>query len=151
MPFRSTKTYTHAIGLSACFRQWRAKSHCRFLHGYALQIRLEFEADRLDDNGWVVDFGSLKPLRARLEEHFDHRLLVAADDPELPWLREAHRRGIADIVVVDAVGCERFAEIVYRIATGWLYEQGSGSPPRCRVALVEVAEHGGNSAIYTPE
>ena len=69
--FRSTKTFGHHLGLSACFRQHRAESHCRLLHGYALQIKLTFEADTLDVRNWVVDFGALKPLRKRFEELFD--------------------------------------------------------------------------------
>lgn len=48
MTYKSTKLYGHEIGLSAAFRQWRAESHCRFLHGYALAVRFEFEADELD-------------------------------------------------------------------------------------------------------
>ena len=31
--FLSTKTYGHDLGLSAAFRQWRAESHCRLIHG----------------------------------------------------------------------------------------------------------------------
>lgn len=83
MKFRSTKTYGHDIGLSCCFRQWRSASHCRFLHGYALAVHLEFEADDLDARSWVMDFGSLKPVRQWLVQTFDHKTLVAADDPLL--------------------------------------------------------------------
>lgn len=111
MAYLSTKTYGHEVGLSATFRQWRAKSHCRLLHGYSLSFRFEFEANTLDDKNWVVDFGGLKELRAILEDTFDHKTVVAADDPELEWFREAARRGLADIVVLPAVGCEKFAEI----------------------------------------
>lgn len=49
MAYLSTKTYGHEVGLSATFRQWRAKSHCRLLHGYSLSFRFEFEANTLDD------------------------------------------------------------------------------------------------------
>lgn len=48
-------------------KQWRAKSHCRLVHGYSLSFRFEFEANTLDDKNWVVDFGGLKELRAILE------------------------------------------------------------------------------------
>ena len=81
MSFRSTKTYGHEIGLSACFRQWRAESHCRLLHGYALAVKFVFESEELDVRNWVVDFGSLKTLKGWLEDTFDHTLLVANDDP----------------------------------------------------------------------
>lgn len=144
--FISTKTYGHEIGLSACFRQWRAESHCRLLHGYALAVRFEFAADELDVRNWVVDFGSLKSLKGMLEDTFDHKLLVAQDDPMLPKLLELQMVGLADVVVVPATGCERFAELIYECTEQWLADNGYA--PRCRLLLVEVREHGANSAIY---
>lgn len=149
MTFRSTKTYGHDIGLSAAFRQWRAESHCHLIHGYALAIRLEFEAEELDVRNWVVDFGSLKSLKGMLEDTFDHTLLVAEDDPELEWFREAERRGIANVVVVPATGCERFAELIFECTEQWLVDNGYA--PRCRIVSVEVSEHGANSAIFTKD
>jgi 6-pyruvoyltetrahydropterin/6-carboxytetrahydropterin synthase len=50
------KTYGHELGLSTCFRQHRAKSHCRFLHGYPLSFTFTFAATQRDENGWVIDF-----------------------------------------------------------------------------------------------
>ena len=58
----STKKYGHERGLSAAFRQWRAESHCRFMHGYSLEFGFVFGAHELDENNWVVDFGGLKGL-----------------------------------------------------------------------------------------
>jgi 6-pyruvoyltetrahydropterin/6-carboxytetrahydropterin synthase len=144
--YKSTKTYGHDLGFSAAFRQWRADSHCRFIHGYALSFRFEFEADELDARNWVVDFGGLKGLKGLLEDTFDHKMLVAQDDPEIEWFREAHRRGIADVVEVEAGGCEKFAELVYEVTEQWLKD--AGFSPRCRLVSVEVREHGANSAIY---
>ena len=120
--FYSTKTYGHDLGLSAAFRQWRADSHCRFIHGYALSFKFEFEAEELDIRNWVVDFGGLKGLKGMLENTFDHKLLVAEDDPELEWFKEAERRGIAEVVVVQAGGCEKFAELVYNVTEQWMID-----------------------------
>jgi 6-pyruvoyltetrahydropterin/6-carboxytetrahydropterin synthase len=142
----STKTYGHEAGLTATFRQHRAHSHCRFLHGYALAFRLEFEADELDRNGWVVDFGSLKSFKAQLENTFDHRLLVAEDDPMLESLMELSVLGLAQVVVVEATGCEAFAKLVYDCAELWLKD--AGYAPRVRMRSVTCSEHAGNSAIY---
>lgn len=144
--YRSTKTFGHDLGISAAFRQWRADSHCAQLHGYALSFRVEFEADELDERQWVVNFGALKPLRALIEQTFDHKTVIAADDPERPWFEQAQARGIVDLVVLPAVGCEKFAETVFGMAERWLKEQGLA--PRCRVVSVEAREHGANSAIY---
>jgi 6-pyruvoyltetrahydropterin/6-carboxytetrahydropterin synthase len=149
MGFRSTKTFGHEIGLSCAFRQWKAESHCRYLHGYALAIRLEFEAEELDIRNWVVDFGSLKSLKGMLEDTFDHKLLVASDDPWLYKLRELGSYGLAEVVEVPATGCERFAEMIFECVEVWLKDNGYA--PRCRIAKVEVSEHGANSAIYTKD
>ena len=147
MSYRSTKTYGHEIGLSAAFRQWRAESHCRLLHGYSLAFRFEFEADELDCRNWVVDFGGLKGLKGMLEDNFDHKTLVAEDDPEIEWFKEAAKRGILELVVLPAAGCEKFAEFVFEATTMWLKD--AGFSPRCRLVSVEVKEHGANSAIFT--
>lgn len=145
--FESTKTFGHELGLSAAFRQHRANSHCRYLHGYALSVKFVFAADALDERNWVIDFGGLKPLKTILQNAFDHKTLVAADDPELAWFEEADKRGIVDLHIVDDTGCERFAEMIYNVARQWMFD--AGFSPRCRLVLVEVSEHGANSAIYT--
>lgn len=148
MVYTASKTYGASSGLSCAFRQWRADSHCRFLHGYALSVRIDFEADKLDERGWVVDFGGFSSFKVWLEESFDHKTLIATDDPLLSTFRDLHQAGAIDLVEVSRVGCENFAEMIFRRAEVWLDENGLA--PRCRVRLVEVREHEGNAAIYRP-
>lgn len=145
--YQSTKRYGHEVGFSCAFRQWRAQSHCRLIHGYALAFKFVFEAEELDVRNWVVDFGGLKSLKQILEDSFDHTTIVAADDPQLEWFKEAQTRGILRLVVLPAGGCERFAQYVYEVAEQWLID--AGFAPRCSLVSVEVSEHGANSAIYT--
>lgn len=147
MTYLSTKTYGHELGLSACFRQWRAESHCNQLHGYALAFRFVFEATHLDDRNWVVDFGGLAPLKRELQTWFDHKLVVAVDDPALEDILALKRKGIADVVILDAVGCEKFAEMAWGMANTYLIDAGISS--RIKVKEVECREHGANSAIYS--
>ncbi len=142
--FQSTKTYTHSIGLSSAFRQWRAESHCRFLHGYSLEIVLTFEAKELDVRNWVVDFGSLKDLKGQLEDTFDHKTVVAEDDPELDTFKVLDQQGLIQLVVLPAVGCEKFAELIYEATSMFL--ETHGYKDRCICRSVEVKEHGANSA-----
>jgi len=147
--FRSTKQYGHEVGLTTAFRQWKAtKSHCQFIHGYALAIKFTFEAEELDQRNWVVDFGGLKSLKKKLENTFDHKTVVASDDPYLSIFENLHGLGIIDLTILPDVGCEKFAEFAYRLAADTLEEEGFS--PRCKVVEVEVAEHGANSAIYRP-
>ncbi len=145
---QSTKTYGHDVGLSACFRQWRAKSHCSLLHGYALSIGFVFEAQELDGNNWVVDFGGLKGLKELLQDRFDHKTIVAHDDPLMEWFINGEQQGLLSLVIVPATGCEKFAELVYQLTVRWMAQEWRGD--RVRLVSVEVREHGANSAIYKP-
>lgn len=146
--YKSTKTFGHDVGISCAFRQWRAvHSHCSKLHGYALGFKFTFEANELDDRNWVVDFGGLKSLKRLIVEHFDHKTVIAQDDPLLDEFRKLRDTGAIDLVIIDNVGCEAFAEVAYGFAQSYLERDGLAH--RVRVASVEVFEHGANSAIYT--
>lgn len=147
MRYMSTKTYANDRGLSCAFRQWRAESHCRLIHGYALGFKFTFGADELDHRGWVVDFGGLKSLWTILEDTFDHTLIAAADDPHLEQLAELDVLGLCKLIVVEQAGCEAFATMVYDVTAQWLKD--AGFSPRCKLISVEVSEHGANSAIAT--
>lgn len=144
-PIMSTKTYGHEMGFSCAFRQWRAESHCRFLHGYALAFKFTFATLALDPCGWVVDFGGLKSLRGLLEDTFDHKTLAAGDDPNLDFFKSMHAVGVIDLLIVPATGCEAFSRMVYSVTGQWLKD--AGFSPRCWLVSVEVMEHGANSAI----
>lgn len=141
--FGSTKTYSAIF--STAFRQHRAiDSHCSFNHGYDLTFSATFEAHDLDDKNWVVDFGSLKSFKGWLEQMFDHTTMVANDDPQLAWFVEARDRGILDLRIVLATGCEAAALLVFEYLEWWLNAQGY--TPRVELMKVEVREHEGNSA-----
>lgn len=142
----STKYYGPERGLSCCFRQWRAQSHCSKLHGYALGFKFTFESDTLDERNWCVDFGGLKPLKGVLDDNFDHTLLVAEDDPHKETLLDLDKKGLAKVIVVPSTGCEATAQMVFEVAEQWLKD--AGFAPRVRLRSVEVTEHGANSAIY---
>ena len=171
----STKTYGTDRGLSCCFRQWRSThSHCSLLHGYSIGIRLVFESATLDSRNWVMDFGGLKAFKEWSEYMFDHTLIIAKDDPHLQKFQDLaalglqDRGGICDIRLVEAVGCEKFAELAYREMAKILYCFQTDRPYRLmkgtdhietfeprypvgqdvKLRSAEVFEHAGNSAIY---
>lgn len=144
--YGSTKQYGHEIGLSCCFRQWRAQSHCQLLHGYALAIKFTFEGQSLDERNWVADFGGFKSLKAHLEETFDHTLLVAEDDPLKNELVRLQELGLARVIEVEATGCEATARLIFETTEQWLKDAGYGN--RVELTRVDVSEHGANSAYY---
>lgn len=144
--YQSTKTWGHELGLSCCFRQFKAESHCQYLHGYALAVKVTFEASELDHRNWVVDFGSLKSFKGVLEELFDHTLIVAHNDPMRATLQALDDAGLAQIRILPATGCEAFASFIAHYGAVWLFDNGYA--PRVRLVSVEVREHGANSALY---
>jgi 6-pyruvoyltetrahydropterin/6-carboxytetrahydropterin synthase len=160
--YYSTKTYGTDRGLSCCFRQWRAThSHCSLLHGYSIGIKLIFESETLDPMNWVMDFGGLKKFKDWADHMFDHTLVVAEDDPQLDLFKQMaslglqDKSGICDLRIVPAVGCEKFAELVYNKMTEILdqlkeFPDSGRYPvnPMVRLKSAEVFEHAGNSAIY---
>ena len=97
-----------------------------------------------------MDFGGLKSFKNWLEATFDHTLVIARDDPEYELLKNLPNH-IADIRIVDGVGCERFAEMAYNKMKEILEDdisEGRALNPTVRVKSMEVFEHAGNSAIY---
>lgn len=172
--YYSTKTYGTDRGLSCCFRQWRADhSHCSTLHGYSIGIKLIFKSETLDEKNWVMDFGGLKAFKAWADHMFDHTLIIAKDDPHLNTFIELNNirggfndNGVVDLRIVDAVGCEAFAELAYNVMNNILSDFQEGDivnigdqeytaryPVNTGVKLVsvEVFEHAGNSAVYEGE
>ena len=147
------KTYGNERGLSCCFRQWRAESHCNLLHGYAIGVEITFESEKLDHRNWVVDFGAMDAVKEAIEEFFDHTLLIADDDPKKSMFLEMQTLGVAKVHVLKAVGCEAFAEFIYWMVSGWLttYLTDNKIPHAVNVAKVRVFEHAANAATYIPE
>tara|TARA_R100000329_G_scaffold127530_1_gene106220 strand:- start:1062 stop:1514 length:453 start_codon:yes stop_codon:yes gene_type:complete len=147
--FKSKKTYTSSKGLSCCFRQFKAESHCKYLHGYSLGISVEFQATELDDKNWVVDFGGLKNLEKEFKQYFDHKTLIDKNDPHIEWFETGQDLGLLDLVILeDGVGCEMFAYKIYKITKEWL--ENSKFHGRCDITKIEVKEHDSNSVIYLP-
>lgn len=156
--YQSTKLVD---GFSTCFRQWRAKSHCNFLHGYSISFKLIFQAQDLDDRNWVQDFGLLQ---TKLKENtpnipkklvtikdwfnymFDHTTVIANDDPAYEYFDELDTHELIQIRNLPNVGCEAFAKYVYDFISQQI--ESDYIENRVRLLSVECIEHGKNSAIY---
>ena len=142
MKYQVIKTYGNETGHSCAFRQWRADSHCNLIHGYALGFEITFEADKLDDRNWVIDFGDLGVVKTMLKEMFDHKTVIAADDPMLDHFRTLSNLNLIELRLMDNVGCEAFAKYVYNFCEREL------SDDRVKIKSVRVFEHGANSAVF---
>jgi 6-pyruvoyltetrahydropterin/6-carboxytetrahydropterin synthase len=142
-PFSCSKLFE---GYSCCHRQWSHEGHCRFVHGYSRSFTLWFGAQELDSCGFVVDFSSLRPFEQRLREQFDHTFLANADDPLLAEWRRLDELGALDLRVMDNVGMEATAALVWAWANE-LLQQRDGERTCCWA--VDARENRRNAATYT--
>jgi 6-pyruvoyltetrahydropterin/6-carboxytetrahydropterin synthase len=95
-----------------------------------------------------MDFGGLKPLKEKLEDWFDHTLLVAQDDPMREHLLELGRLKLAKITEVEKTGCEGISDFLYEyINTIFLPMYGKTEAERIWCSKVEVRETDANMAM----
>lgn len=148
--YQSTKNFGNDRGFSCTFRQPKANhSHCSKLHGYSLGFKFTFGANTLDDKNWVYDFGNTKWIKELLEKNFDHTWAVDKNDPWYDNICDfVAMTGIADLVILDGVGCEKFAEHVFNLVAPKVDRE---SESRVQLISVECYEHAANSAIYFGE
>jgi 6-pyruvoyltetrahydropterin/6-carboxytetrahydropterin synthase len=133
---------------STAFRQPKAESHCKYLHGYQLKAKIWFACNELDENNWVYDFGGLKELKDKLQNQFDHKCIIAKNDTAKPAFKELERYGAIKLVVMEGVGIEKFAEYIFNEANTFVTFKTNN---RVWVEKVEVFEHENNSAIFEKE
>ena len=90
----------------------------------------------------VLDFGGLKEVKKWLEDTFDHKTLIAEDDPLLQQFMDLHAVGGCDLIVVKNMGIEAFTKIIWDRVAEWL----EGPNQNAKLVRVEVSEHDGNLA-----
>lgn len=111
--------FSENIGVT--FRQWRAESHCRFLHQYKMQF--EIGCEQLDPK----NLSAVYDLRGSL--------LIAQDDPNLNFLMNL--TGFTAKKILPMTGCEGMSK--------WLYDEFNKHQ---HVDFVICREHLGNFGGY---
>jgi 6-pyruvoyltetrahydropterin/6-carboxytetrahydropterin synthase len=137
--FTCTKHYQD---IPFAHRQHAHDGHCALIHGHNWGVVVEFEAEELDECGFVVDFGKLKTFKAYLEK-FDHALVLNHDDPRLPELLTLQTDGFARVVLVDSCSSEGLAQHFFDTFSDMLrHDYGE----RVSIKRVTVTEDSKNSA-----
>ncbi len=133
-----------------CHRQWRHEGHCRFVHGYSRSFTIWFAALELDPHGFVVDFSRLSSLEKKIRNHFDHTFLINHDDPLLSDWKRLDEQGALNLRVMENVGMEASAKLVWTWTNEFLLERDAG---RACCWCVESRENSCNAACFreTPQ
>jgi len=118
---------------------------CASVHGYDREVEFTFAGD-IDEHGWIVPFGELKPIKQFLEYYFDHVTVLPADDPRLEHITEELTvpGGLLGTVRVlpSGVSMEMSSLFIWEHVNAYIYEVTQG---RCYVERVEVFEHDRNA------
>ncbi|WP_437206148.1 6-pyruvoyl trahydropterin synthase family protein [Planctomicrobium sp. SH664] len=62
---------------------------CRHLHGHNGRAVIVLEGEHLDERGMLIDFTDIKRgLRTWIDDELDHRMILNANDPAIPLLRD---------------------------------------------------------------
>ena len=145
MKFKSTKRFGP---IKTGHRQWRDRGHFSFIHGYGRYVRLTFEASELDERGWVMDFGDLKDVKGWIEDEWDHRTLIADDDPLIPQLKELEDMGGIDLNILPEgyyPGIEESCRYLYDMINPMIKEKTNN---RVEITRVECWETEKNQGEY---
>lgn len=153
--YQSTKIFSN---YSVALRQHKAgHSHCQLLHGYALKFKVWFESvepleeKQLDEMNWIMDYGGFKSqptgngLKDWMNHMWDHTTLIEKDDPQLESFQYMQELGLLDLRVMDVIGAESCAKLVFEKFNDVMSKTGGG---RVKVVKVECWENESNSSIY---
>ena len=136
------KTYSD---IPFAHRQHTHDGHCAYIHGHNWSISLTFACNKVDKNGFVIDFGKLKYIKNWIDEYLDHACLINEDDSEA-------RKMLTDfgylfkIYVLPNCSSEGIAQHLHEIFDRMVRLETDN---RVWITRIEVTEDTKNSAIYT--
>lgn len=145
--FTCQKTYAD---IPFAHRQHRHDGHCAQIHGHNWSFTFTFGCRSLDECGFVVDFGKLKPVKNWIEENLDHACVFNHDDPLLQDILAINERSgcqVYQAYIVDQCSSEGLAKHLFEVVGPMIEEMTAG---RAHLLSVEVVEDSRNSAMYRP-
>lgn len=108
---------------------------CANIHGHTYQVIFKLESSELNDMNVVVDYYNFKPLKAIIDNEFDHSLIISEKDDEM--LKIAINLGTKYIVLEDTTS-EILAKHLFYRAKEFFKE----------VVSVEIKETEATGAVY---
>lgn len=87
---------------------------CRHLHGHNGKAVIVLEGKSLDERGMLVDFSDIKKSVAGwIDAHLDHRMILNAADPVVPFLQSQHE---PLHLITENPTAENIAKLIYTYA-----------------------------------
>lgn len=128
-------------------RQHQHDGHCALIHGHNWAITLTFACRETDGNGFVVDFGKLKYLKAWIDENLDHACLFNENDTQKDALLAQFGK-LFKVYTLPNSSSEGLAQHIYQVFDPMVRTQ---TKDRVWITKVEIEEDSKNGAAYSPE
>lgn len=125
-------------------RQHCHDGRCALIHGHNWTFHITFACSELNQDGFVVDFGKLKYLKAWIDEHLDHACVLNHDDPLREQIVSACPQAYK-IYLIDSCSCEGIATHLFKAFDAMVRHETQG---RAWVQAVTVEEDSKNSATF---
>lgn len=138
-----SKVYTD---IPFAHRQHRHAGHCALIHGHNWSFELTFACEKLDRNGFVVDFGKLRFIRDWIEDNLDHACVFSHDDPIADALIAAGGAEVWKVYRLDCCSCEGLARHLFDVFDQMVRRE---TDKRVFLVAITVAEDSRNSARWT--
>jgi 6-pyruvoyltetrahydropterin/6-carboxytetrahydropterin synthase len=135
-----SKTYSD---IPFAHRQPNHDGHCAYIHGHNWSVSLTFSATKLDNNGFVVDFGKTKYIKKWIEENLDHCCLLNLTDP---CILDFQNSKYFKLFLISDCSCEGLAVYLFKTFNALVSEEEKG---RVKITEVTVTEDSKNSATYS--
>ena len=142
--FTCSKTYRD---IPLGHRQPFHEGHCSRIHGHNWSIKLTFASAELDSNGFVIDFGKLRYLKAWIDQHLDHACAISSQDPHLENMKQWEADGLIQLLIIESASCEGIAQHLFEVFDPMVREHTNG---RAWITSIELEEDSKNSATYAP-
>ena len=112
---------------------------CRNLHGHTYTVDVTIQSDTLNEYGFVIDFGELKPIKDWLDEHFDHATIVAHNDKDLQKVCvELKTKFFVLPPHYEQSSSENLADFLVKVATDLISYNFSGRTDNISTASISV-------------
>lgn len=133
---------TKSIWTETAHRLMHHPGRCAHLHGHSYEWRITVDAERLDEQGMVIDFSDLKRLCAAVLDPLDHATLLHESDPLVELLPRQRLITVPFPPTAEHlaayVGCELAQSI------------GELHGPRVHLARIELWETRSSSVAWEP-
>lgn len=119
---------------------------CQQVHGHSYKLELFLQADELNEDGMVIDFGQVKQLFQDKLEQFDHKLVLEEGDPIVRKMMEVVAEGymhdIGLVVVNFNPTAENMAKFFYELLEKEFYANEEIRHIRIKAVRVHETETG---------